>query len=104
MLLLLLPLATAHLPKLEYPVKRNENRSNQAENTHTQGAALSHIDMQMNVTILNEIIVLNEGRTAAAPARGPIPIPNPSPDSDSDPQTICFNCFSQCSAKRKRKP
>lgn len=85
-------LATSHLPKLEYPVKRNENRSNQAENTHTccprrgggeggnlQGGQHSHIDMQMNVTILNEIIVLNEGSTAAAPVGDPIPITIPIP-------------------------
>jgi len=48
---------------------RGEGRGNLQEGQH------SHIDMQMNVTILNEIIVLNEGSTAAAPVGDPIPIP-----------------------------
>lgn len=47
------------------------------EGGNLQGGQHSHIDMQMNVTILNEIIVLNEGSTAAAPVGDPIPITIP---------------------------
>lgn len=41
------------------------------------GGKYTHNDMQMNVTILNEIIVLNEGRTEA--------VPNPILDSEPEP-------------------
>lgn len=100
-------LATSHLPKLEYPVKRNENRSNQAENTHTccprrggggrelaRGAALSHwyANECHHLKWNNR---LKRRQHSGCPSRRPNPNhnsnfnPNPIlPDFDSDPDNI----------------
>lgn len=64
-----------------------EERANHSENTHTLTHRVlntlnRHIDMQMNVTILNEIIVLND----AAP---------------SSRKIVRLNCFSQCPENKR---